>query len=416
MAPRTLILAASAALAPACGGSPASAGPDAAAPDAAADAASVGCDIPAVTIAHGAGSPAAARIHKLDLGAHPEAVCNDGSPGYFIYRPGFGPAAKRWMIHLQGGGSCSSAAECAARQVDSPDLMTSTDVTDGAVFTTKLAGFKSASPTENPDFHDASFVQIHYCSSDQWGGDLPAVAGAPTTEMAHWHFRGRAIAAAAVAELMPLGLGAADEVLLTGSSAGGMGVANNADDLRGALPARIRVVASPDAGYGLFYPPYDAATGLESTMTPSQLELDFIAGSRAWGGRGDRDCDLAALDDTSHARCRVPDQTFQAGQVTTRVFVRQSQQDSVQIKQHGAGPGSPGPVQAYRDRFAARMRNQLAALSDRFSVFSTNDSLHVVMDTTAAWTTMAVGGVVLRDAFGAWYRDPCAGGAKRIAP
>ena len=380
------------------------------------DAPAGACDVPALAITHGAGTPAIPHVHKLPLARYPLAVCNDGTPALYALRPGYGPAARRWVIYLEGGGSCSAGAECAQRRLDTPGLMSSAKFTDGAAVTTDLNGFKSAAATENPDLYDATFVQIHYCSSDQWSGDTAAVAGAPVTDMTHWHFRGRAIVAAAIDDLLGQGLASATDVLLIGSSAGALGVANHVDDLRARLPAEVRLLGALDAGYGLLYPPYDPATGRESTISPSQLELAYTGGATAWGGRGDADCAATATDDLARARCRIPDATFPAGQVTTRLFIRQSQADDVQINQHGAGPGTPGPVQAYRDRFGAQMRARLAGLSERFAVFSTDDSQHGVIGETAAWTGLAVDGVVLHDALGAWYRDPCAGGAKRIAP
>ncbi len=380
--------------------------------DAAADAAAA-CAIAPVTIKHTAGAVREARIHKLSPAEHPQALCNDGTPAYYIFRPGFGAGAKRWHVFLEGGGSCNDGEACAQRYRTSRGLMSSSQATDGALYTQTLHGAKSPSPMENPDFYDANLVQIHYCSSDHWTGDQAAVAGAPIDEMTRWHFRGRAIVSAVFEELTELGLGSAEELLLNGGSAGGMGVSNTADDVRARLPASTRMLAMHDAGFGLIYPPYDTATRRETTESPTDNELAYLAATLSWGGRGDATCEARAADELARAACRVPSATFPTSQVTTHMFIRQSQLDAVQTgKLIDAADKSPSAT-AYRERFGAQMRATLAGLPAHFSVFSTHDAEHGMM---SEWTTTSIGGVTLRDAVGAWYRNPCRGGGKRIEP
>lgn len=56
------------------------------------------------------------------------------------------------------------------------------------------------------------------------------------SEFGAWQFRGRRIAAAVIADLLAgRGLSEATHVLLTGDSAGGVGVMNLADDIAGTL-------------------------------------------------------------------------------------------------------------------------------------------------------------------------------------
>lgn len=374
------------------------------------------CAVSPITFEHTPGAAQPARVHKLSLAEHPLAQCNDGTPAYYVLRPGFGGGAKRWHIFLEGGGSCENGFECRQRWLNSKPLMTSRHVDDGEVIAEPYAGMKSADPVENPDLYDATFVQIHYCSSDQWSGDAAARDGAPLEEMEHWHFRGRAIVAAVLDDLAAQGLATAQEVLLSGSSAGGMGVASLADDVRARLPAEIRMLAAQDAGFGLAYPPYDPATQRESTARPTPQEVTYTAGTRAWGGRGDASCDVLARDDHERAGCHLPSLAFPPGYVTTPMFVRQSQLDAVQTKRLIDPEDRSPPAVAYRERFGARMRAVLAGLPAHFGVFSSHDAEHGIMSSTAGWTATSVDGVVLREAFGAWYRDPCAGVTKRIEP
>ena len=51
-------------------------------------------------------------LNRLDA---PNAVCLDGSPGTYYFRPGSGSGATKWYIHHQGGGWCESLDDCLDR-------------------------------------------------------------------------------------------------------------------------------------------------------------------------------------------------------------------------------------------------------------------------------------------------------------
>src|SRR4051794_17335770 len=119
--------------------------PDAGLSDAANDAAidAPHCDIPAVTITHTDKVPGDAIVHLLDPAKYPTALCNDGTPGYYVFRRGAGAGLRRWHVFLEGGGSCETAADCAKRATNTPELMTSSGVVNGSVYTGELAGIES---------------------------------------------------------------------------------------------------------------------------------------------------------------------------------------------------------------------------------------------------------------------------------
>jgi hypothetical protein len=132
---------------------------------------------------------------------------------------------------------------------------------DGQTVSMTFSGIASPDPAANPDFYDATYVQVNYCSSDLWSGDRAATPGAPVTDLARWHFRGHAIVRDAVAELLRAhGLGEAREVFFMGSSAGGAGTLANVDAVRAALPSGVRFVALADGIYSVPYPAFDPAT------------------------------------------------------------------------------------------------------------------------------------------------------------
>lgn len=103
----------------------------------------------------------------VDLSAYPTAVCNDHSPAVFYGRRGTGDDAAKWMIHLQGGGKCTTRAECTARWCGLDH--------DAAKMTTALmpayaeAGGLYKIAGDNA-FSNWNHVWIYYCSSDYWVG------------------------------------------------------------------------------------------------------------------------------------------------------------------------------------------------------------------------------------------------------
>jgi hypothetical protein len=372
-------------------------------------------DCAEVTLTHGpAAAPADALVHLVDLSAHPDAVCNDGTPAAYVLRPGNGPAAKRWLIYLEGGGECATSDDCLARSKSTPGLMSNAGVVDGAAFGGDLGGIKSTSPTVNPDFYDATIVQLQYCSSDGWTGDRAGDPSLPTSDARHWHFRGRKIVEAVLADLGGRGLTEASDVLLLGSSAGGVGVFNNADDVRDALPAGVRFAALTDAGFILDYPAYDPATGMESTATPSPREAELAAAVALWGGRGDASCEAAAADDASRALCRSPTNLALHGHITAPLLIRQSQLDPIQLKQLIDPSQKDTAAKAFRQRFAAAMRATLAQTPAQVWVFSTTDAHHGVVNDDTTWTGAVVDGTRLPAAVHAFYEAPCAPAVKLI--
>jgi hypothetical protein len=391
-------------------------GPDAPiAPDAApVDGGSAACAVPTVSITHSNdGATGQAIYHKVDTTVHQTALCNDGSAGVYTVRPGFGGGAHRWVIYIEGGGSCQTEEDCQSRLKSNPELMSSSSITDGSPNTTAFAAIRSSSPTDNPHFYDANFVQIEYCSSDGWTGATAATPGAPISNVSHWHFQGRAIIAAVIDDLLANGIAAGDEVLFTGGSAGAVGVYNNIDDVRAQLPASVRLVGVSDAGFILDYPAYDPATNTESTASPTFLEADAVVAAGVWGGHGNPGCEAAATTDTAKALCRAAPSALAGSFVHTPLFIRQSQLDHVQLdrliptdlqSQHG------GPVDAYRGRFAAKMRDTLTALPDavspHYAEFSTFDMQHVMID-GPAWLTITVDNTPLEAAIAAFYQAPC---------
>lgn len=88
----------------------------------------------------------------------PRAVCLDGSPAGFYFAASTAPdgsaLSRTWLIGLEGGGWCYTAAQCRWRARHAP---TGSSKAWPAEMELKH-GPLSASPDENPDFYQAHRV------------------------------------------------------------------------------------------------------------------------------------------------------------------------------------------------------------------------------------------------------------------
>ncbi|KAL5057876.1 hypothetical protein RYX36_029480 [Vicia faba] len=167
------------------------------------------------------------------------AVCLDGSaPGYH-FQEGFGSGSPNWLLHLEGGGWCSSVASCSYRKTTA--LGSSNYMDTPLLFT----GMLSSLPSQNPDFFNWNKVKIRYC-------DGASFAGHPESEKGSGlFFRGQIIWETIMIELLSIGMSKAKKALLTGCSAGGLATLVHCDNFRQLLPKGATVKCLADAGFFL---------------------------------------------------------------------------------------------------------------------------------------------------------------------
>lgn len=211
-----------------------------------------------------------------------QAVCNDYSrAGYFFHRSSTN--STKWLIYLESGGLCYSPDTCNSRylkpevrrefatnkndpsyqynpQVDLAyawestsnrsissrvnPYMTSMATFIDSSFTVEGRDFMNVLEHMNPVFYDFNHVLVPYCSSDMWLAEdnyCPVNLSSrdpqkqfldaykPESPDLQFTFRGRTIIKSVIRQLIAdNGMSNASEVLLAGSSAGGLGVVNNA--------------------------------------------------------------------------------------------------------------------------------------------------------------------------------------------
>lgn len=185
----------------------------------------------------------------------PDAVCRSGSPAGLSVN--LNPASKRVMIYLEGGGACFDAQTCAAN----PDAVGAQSPGNAGVF--------DRSRRENP-VADWNYVYVPYCTGDvhmgaQRDGQVPGVNGTQ-------QFVGRLNLTAFLHRLVPT-FSDAEQVLLTGVSAGGFGAASNAAYVQWAFGPEVPLTLVDDSG------PTFSAEHLPKCLTDLYVKTWGLSGS-----------------------------------------------------------------------------------------------------------------------------------------
>ena len=173
--------------------------------------------------------------------------CLDGSPaGFYIHHPS--ASRSKWLFKFQGGGWCYDPELCYRRIVEVPSKASS----KGWQATKQRSEhfLYSTNATLNPALHDASVVELPYCDGFSWSGgqsidEPPTWVNGTAVHMG----RGLANLRAMLGHLVKHeGLGAADDLVLSGGSAGALSSMLHVDRLADRLPsARVRAV--PGSGW-----------------------------------------------------------------------------------------------------------------------------------------------------------------------
>ncbi len=382
------------------------------------------CTTPAVTISHTATAANAPQLVVLSKSTYPQALCNDGTAGAYVLRPGAGAAANRWIISLQGGGECFDQATCSTRSSTMPTLVSTASYQANPSSAFGQGGLLGTTPSTNPDFYDASAVQVLYCSSDDWSGAKAATSAYNPNDPTTWNFQGRAILNSVIADLKANhGFNAATEVMLTGQSAGGVGTFANTNPVAALVPSTARYVsysdaAFPDGGYDYLAtgspPSYDSPN-----TTPNQI-AKRVEGLPLWNGTGDPVCSAAASPSDVNAQINCySGQTLLApttGTIKLPMLVSISEEDTNQLGTAGipASATSGGTLTTsqagYIAYFAATMRSSVATTNANVSLFVPDFFVHVEATDPSYFNNsiaFPTGTITLQQQVGAWYKAPC---------
>jgi len=245
--------------------------------------------------------------------------CLDGSPSGYYFRKSL-EGSDNFVIHLEGGGLCIEAADCWERaegNLGSSKKWSPTHTDNSNVLSTNTSW--------NP-FALWNHVWVPYCGGDVHTGLQKE------KNMWNLYFAGHLTIETLIDHLLnTTDIHLAEYVLLTGDSAGGIGVFHNADwltqKLRQVAPL-VTVKASPQAGFYfpsqtlIMYPEY--AEGIKVPFAP-------IASSYLYDWFGGPYLDQSCQD----AHPETPHQCWNAfvhyPYITTPLFIAQNKFDSNQI-------------------------------------------------------------------------------------
>eukprot|EP00038_Savillea_parva_P008712 m.178703 g.178703 ORF g.178703 m.178703 type:complete len:431 (+) comp14602_c0_seq1:70-1362(+) len=191
-------------------------------------------------------NPGDMTLHMMPDELANGAMCLDGTPTGFYYAPASDPKhANDWQIYFQGGGWCYDEMDCLGRSKG--NLGSSTKWAQ----TSSMGGIMSSDPTSNPDFAGFNRVHMPYCDGNSFSGDRTEAVVVNGTKL--W-FRGRRNIDATFRALYKLGLDKAENVLLTGCSAGGLATYLHTDYVATLLPKTVtKYKSAPISGFFLLH-------------------------------------------------------------------------------------------------------------------------------------------------------------------
>ena len=332
------------------------------------------------------------------------ALCLDGSPPAYYYRPGVGAGQNKWILHMQGGGWCTSTGDCSSRANSSLGSSTSWPRTGAPTADGGDAGILSPDPAVNPLFHDWAVAYLGYCDGGSYAGSVaePVPVG-PGSDVIF--YRGRHILDAFVAKLLSAGVASASDVILSGCSAGGLAVFLHADYVGSLLPPSVRFSAAPGAGFFLadfqqFGGGYEYLANYQWVAATMNVTANVDAGCVAY---------YTAQPGAPLWKCFTAPYTLPF--VTTPTFVSNSLADSWQagnimaFKCDPTGSACNATEIAYLDSFRAAMVAAMAPVlqSKTHGAFLQECFVHVVLGTDRSWNGTRVGGQTMTDTFQRWY-------------
>lgn len=330
---------------------------------------------------------ASARNSTLVRLEDSDALCIDGNPGGYYFRAG--AATTKWYIHHEGGGWCQMERpyeswpndNCAARRSTRLGSLEGDPAAADWTSTTGCAGC-SDDAAINPLMHDWNNVYVRYCDGGSFSGTADVAAPNGTL-----YFRGKRVLRAVVDSLMARGLGAATDVVVGGSSAGGLAVILHLDYWRSRLPRTATVVGLADSGFFLDW----KQNGTSAHSYDEDLRWGFEH------MRYDVDCDAGA-------DCAFAEHAL--AHVRTPVFLLQTTYDSWQLQWE---LGEKNPVDyAALNAYGRELEDKLRAAGARAGGFVERCYHHCT--TRDLWTTTPrIDGVAAGGAFAAFYRAVAAG-------
>eukprot|EP00928_Gymnodinium_smaydae_P020263 TRINITY_DN17835_c0_g5_i1.p1 TRINITY_DN17835_c0_g5~~TRINITY_DN17835_c0_g5_i1.p1 ORF type:complete len:443 (+),score=51.57 TRINITY_DN17835_c0_g5_i1:39-1367(+) len=311
------------------------------------------------------------------LAAYPEALCLDGSSGRYYFRPGEGDGRSKYVIYFQGGGFCTSHADCAARS--QTYLGTTRKDSDAMHLDYPVS---SSSSEDNPLLWNWNQVYVRYCDGGYLSGHQDEAQKVGEKKV---FYRGYDITVALMMDMEKKhGLGGATDVVFAGCSSGAIRTFAHIDALRKMVPSQAKVSGFPDSGFYLDLPMF----------TPLKR---FVIDGQNGSGLLNEQCKRAHVG--AEEKCLIGN--IVANYIRTPLFAWQSRFDTDQrgCEMTRSCAESKSCVQAYGDNLTSEMGKCVRA----------NPSLGVFLDSCSRHCAAASlprddgTGMTPLQAFAEWY-------------
>lgn len=339
--------------------------------------------LPAVAANHGHEHQPLRRWQARFLDEYPLALCNDGSPAAYYYRPGLGWSPRRWLVFLEGGGWCWDQATCSSGWAKRHSSSKSWPRTEEEVEKWSRRLTTGIFNNVHSPLADARIAYVRQCSNDAYMGD----ASPPHALL---HFRGRHIIDAVFRDLrFRTGLGErkGDLLVYAGCSSGARGAMVSLDYVATELAGQADVVGVLDSALWVPVPPLGPSASFEM-QTRGVLEH---ANATGFISQACRESYPEHLWKCLFGAYRLP-------LITTPYLLSQSQYDNFAISTSVHGFYDPRPdlgppglrwAETYRRKVLEFLPKP--ANGSGTAVFSTACYLHCTISHPAAMTFRAAG-------------------------
>lgn len=294
-----------------------------------------------------------APLTLLSAATAPLARCLDGTQSGYYLLPASAPMnATKWIFSLEGGGECTTASACAGALNSA--LGSSKYFPAQLDFSGPGAQFNEATPGSTA-FASWAHVQVPYCTQDLHTGQR--VTRDPAAY--NLYFAGHHVFEAVLDALdnQTPSLRDATDIVLSGDSAGGIGVWPHLNWLQARYP-KARVVGAPIAGFYFYAYPYQGVNHTTSTLSdfrPPAWPQHFAL----WQSFVDAAC--AGNHSADPSPCLLAN--YSLPYVGVEVFAAEAQTDAVQLTAHDWVPAAYVDMPPERAYLAAWRDNMTAALA-----------------------------------------------------
>ncbi len=158
-----------------------------------------------------------------------DAVCIDGSdPVYYLRKSN--TKSNNYLVYFEGGGWCYDLSQCYARSTYSLGSSKHYPMCESKKH---FIAYLDNNPDNNPTFYDWNIIYVKYCDGGSYASD--AVAEYNGKKL---YFKGKNIRTAIITHLLEKNnMKNANNIVLAGCSAGGLGMLLSIDDLTSMIHA-----------------------------------------------------------------------------------------------------------------------------------------------------------------------------------